>query len=99
MKFTGNSRDCAARIQNKVSVSFSSPRAERSINILPPAPDHATAAKRFLAEVLAVSAGVEVGGLSVRELGDLCGETRYCDAEDNLDLGVFWVLVESADAT
>jgi len=49
--------------------------------------------------VLAVSAGVEVGGLSVRELGDLCGETRYCDAEDNLDLGVFWVLVESADAT
>jgi hypothetical protein len=41
-------------------------------------------AKRFLAEVLAVSAGVQVGNLSIHELGQLCGETRYCDAEDNL---------------
>jgi hypothetical protein len=41
-------------------------------------------AKRFLAEVLAASAGVEVGHLSIRELGELCGEARYCDAEDNL---------------
>jgi hypothetical protein len=41
-------------------------------------------AKRFLAETLAVLAGIEVGDLSIRELGQLCGEMRYCDAEDNL---------------
>lgn len=40
-------------------------------------------ARRFLAEVLAVLAGLE-GELSIHELGELCGETRYCDAEDNL---------------
>lgn len=34
--------------------------------------------------VLAVSAGVEVGDLSICELGKLCGEMRYCDTEDNL---------------
>ena len=33
--------------------------------------------------MLAVLAGLE-GELSIHELGELCGETRYCDAEDNL---------------
>jgi len=41
-------------------------------------------ARKFLAEVLAVSAGIEVGNLSIRELGELCGEMQYCGAEDNL---------------
>ena len=38
----------------------------------------------FLPRCLPYQAGVEVGDLSIRGLGELCGETRYCDAEDNL---------------
>jgi hypothetical protein len=38
----------------------------------------------FPPPALAAAAGVEVGKLSIRELGELDGEMRYCDAQDNL---------------
>jgi hypothetical protein len=41
-------------------------------------------AERFLAEVLAAAAGVEVGERPIAELGEFAADERHCDAHDAL---------------